>query len=423
MDVWIYILAAVALWAGLAAQLSGLRRAWRDPFKRALCAVIFLAGGCFALGAPPTIAWINRVTGIPNGAAPVTYGTVTAFSASSLALVIKWRGGDPERVRRVSRSWLSAYSLIIVLEVTLFVVGSAPTERRTDFDTYYAGTPFILEMILLYLIAHFAAAATTMTLCWRWTGQTTGGTRRALKLFALGWLFNVAYGAFKLTAICARWTGRDWDGLSTQLAPLLVAVGSALVAAGYVVPVLGPWSSSVFTLVRLRPLFRLLVDPADRRHTVSLSWRSLADVELQLTKRTTAIRDGLSRLTSHLDEDVRTRAYSRALADGASVAAADLIGSAAMVAVAAGACSSSFDPHAADALRVSNGTARGRFWWISLGAEQADLIRLSRAVRTPVVRAIVRAQAEPGGERNGHDGGGRALPVHPLRRLPGWFSR
>ncbi|WP_393072249.1 MAB_1171c family putative transporter [Streptomyces sp. LN704] len=423
MDVWIYFLAAVALWAGLAAQISGLRRAWRDPFKRALCAVIFLAGLCFALGAPPTIAWINRTLGQPNAAAPVTYSTVTAFSASSLALVIKWRGGDPERVRRLSRRWLGTYSLIIILEVILFAVGSAPTERRTDFDTYYAGTPFIREMILLYLIAHFAAASTTMTLCWRWTGQTTGWTRRALKLFALGWLFNVAYGAFKLTAICARWTGRDWDGLSTQLAPLLVAAGSALVAAGYVVPGLGPWSSSALTLMRLRPLFRLLVGPADRRHTVSLSWRSLADVELQLTKRTTAIRDGLSRLTSHLDEDVRTRAYSRALTDGASVAAADLIGSAAMVAVAAEACSGSSEPHA-DALRVSNGTARGRFWWISLGAEQTDLIRLSRAVRTPIVRAIVRAQVQPGvGEHNGRDSGGRALPVHPLRRLPGWFSR
>ncbi|GHD49066.1 MAB_1171c family putative transporter [Streptomyces mirabilis] len=378
MDDWIYFLAASALWVGLAAQLPGLRRAWRDPFKRAFCAVIFLAGGCFALGAPATVAWINRAIGVPNAAVPVTYGAVTAFSASSLALVIQWHGGDPEQVRRVSRSWLGVYSLIIVLQVALFAAGDTPNERRVDFDTYYASTPFVREMIVLYLIAHFAAASTTATLCWRWTGQTTGWTRKALKTLVLGWLCNTAYGAAKLSALVARWTGHDWDGLSTQLAPLLVAVGAALVTAGYILPLLGPWSSSALTLASLRPLFRLLVDPADKRYTVPLSWRSLADVELQLTKRTTAIRDGLARLTSRLDDDVRKYAYSRAIADGVSMADAELIGSAAMVAIAAEPCSRSSEPRADRS---------------PLGAEQPDLVRLSRAVRAPIVKAIVRAHA------------------------------
>lgn len=141
MDGWIYYLAAIALGIGLAAQLPSLRRAWRDPLKRTLCAVILLAGSCFALGAPSTVAFINRITGVPNAAVPLTYSAVTAFSAASLALIIQWRGGDRDRVRRISRNWLIAYALVIALQIGLFAAGDAPVERRTDFDTYYATTP------------------------------------------------------------------------------------------------------------------------------------------------------------------------------------------------------------------------------------------------------------------------------------------
>lgn len=376
----VYYLAACALWVGLAAKLPALWRDRRDPFMRCLCAVVLFAGGCFALAAPPTLGAVNQLTGIPNAAAPLTYAVVTAYSAACLILVVQWRGGPPQRVRRDCHVWLLAYSTVIVLLVVLFAAGEAPVERRTDLDTYYATTPFIREMITLYLVAHMTAAVTTATLSWRWTRQVTGWTRRGLRSLAAGWLFNIAFGAAKLAAVAARWTGHDWDVLSTRVAPALVATASVLVTGGYLLPLLGPRLSSAVALIRLRPLFRLLVAD-DTRYTVSLSWRSAFDIDLHLIRRTTAIRDGLSRLALHLDNRVHATAHRQALADGADPMDADAIGTAAMVAVAA----ARHPPP-----RVPPNAGKGR-----VNTDQSHLVRLSRALRTSIVAAALRAGRTP----------------------------
>ncbi|MFD0069985.1 hypothetical protein ACFVJ9_55170, partial [Streptomyces sp. NPDC127574] len=177
MNGLIYYIAAGILWAGLAAQLPDLRRHRKVPLKWTFCTVIFLSGLSFVLGAPPTVAFVNDLTGLPNVAAPLTYGTVTAFSAASLILIIQWRGGDPTRTRRTSRAWLGCYLGVITAQGTLFALGHTPVERREDFDTYYANTPFIREMIVLYLTAHLVAAVTTTFLCWRWARHVRRWTR------------------------------------------------------------------------------------------------------------------------------------------------------------------------------------------------------------------------------------------------------
>jgi hypothetical protein len=413
VDGAIYYISAAVLWAGLAAQLPSLWRNVRSPLKRSLCTVVFFAGLCFALGAPPTVAAVNHVTGVPNAAAVLTYSAVTAFSAASLILILHWRGGDPDRVQRVCRRWLITYTAVTVLQGALFVAGEAPVERRTDFDTYYATTPFIREMIVLYLVAHMAAALTTTVLCWRWTGQIAGWTHRAFTLLVPGWICYSAYSVIKAVGVTASWSGRDWDAVSTHLAPLLGAVGTMLVTAGYVLPLLGPRVDTVLTFLRLGPLFRLLVGSARKPQTVPLSWRSLADVELHLTKRTTAIYDGLDRLAAHFDEQVRDRAYHQAIAHGSTAAEAKVIGEAAMVAVAALASPPRATPHtdsqgaekaALEAfipelemmLRLlSSNLADARHRPADrqlLDTDQTSLLRLSRAVRAPIVDAVVQSQ-------------------------------
>jgi hypothetical protein len=400
----VYFLAAVVLWTGFAAQLPGLRENWRDPLKRALCAVIFLAGFCFALGAPPTVGFINHTVGVPNAAACVTYGAVNAFSAASLVLIVHWRGADdPAQLRRVSRRWLLAYAVIIGAQTALFAAGDAPVERRTDFDTYYAGTPFIREMIVLYLVAHMAAAFTTTILCWRWTLRISGWTRRALAVLAVGWLCTSAYGVVKMIAVAGRWSGHHWDPLSTRLAPMLVTVGAALTSAGYVLPLLGPRIDSLVAFLRLGPLFRLVGSRNSRnRRNPLLSWRSLGDVDLRLTHRTTAIRDGLRDVSVHFDEAVRERAYRQALSLGSGTGEAEAIGDAAMVAVAAlagdhdragGLDPAALDSVALDALAgLAGGYAGPAAGERSLDTGQPALIRMSRAVRAGVVEGAVRAE-------------------------------
>src|SRR5690606_5437668 len=71
------------LWLGLLVRAPDLLRHRRDPYLRAICAVLGLAGLCFALGAPPTVGAVNRLSGVPNLAAPVTYAAITAYCAAS----------------------------------------------------------------------------------------------------------------------------------------------------------------------------------------------------------------------------------------------------------------------------------------------------------------------------------------------------
>ncbi|MFF3885639.1 MAB_1171c family putative transporter [Streptomyces sp. NPDC001914] len=402
MNGLIYYLAAAVLWMGLAAQLPDLRRHRKDPLKRSFCAVILLSGLCFVLGAPPTVILVNSLTGVPNMAAPLTYGAVTAFGAASLILIVHWRGSDPDQVRRTSRAWLFSYLGVIAAEGVLFSLGDAPVERRADFDTYYASTPFIREMIVLYLVAHMVAAVTTTLLCWSWIRKVKRWTRGSLVLLVLGWLFTSAYGVVKSVALTAHWLGHRWDSLSTSVAPL-VAVGSCLASAGYILPLVGPRIDSAVTFVRLRPLFRLLAGPTSRRRCVTaLSWRMIGDVELRLTTRETVIRDGLKRLAGQLDDQVRGRAYQDALAAGSSAAEAEAIGMAAMVAVAAladtpasmaqtgtiGISVGDVDVVVSVSARVRGQVGSSR----SLDTGQPSLLSLSKAVRTPIVDAAVQSR-------------------------------
>ncbi|MFG2440579.1 DUF6545 domain-containing protein [Streptomyces sp. NPDC048508] len=337
--------------------------------------VVLLAGTCFALGSPSAVADINRLFGSPNAAVPVTYSAVTAFSASTIVLMIRWRGGLHDQVQRAVRRWRGIYTVIIISQVTLFFAGNANVERRTDFDTYYAKAPFLREMIVLYLVAHTGAMATTAKFCWQWIDHTGGRTRTTLKLFTLGWVCNAAYGSVKLSAVTARWFGHDMDELSTGLAPVLACVGAAFVATGYLLPAVGSHLDGLVMLLRLRPLARLLIKPSGKQQfTVALSWILIADIELRVTKRTTAIRDALSRLSAHLDDRARQDAYNNAIAGGAGHTKAEFIGTATMIAVAA-------QPGS----RHVPGPHRSR-----LDAFQADLLPLAQSVRAPIVQAVVR---------------------------------
>ncbi|GAA3052525.1 MAB_1171c family putative transporter [Streptomyces glomeratus] len=386
MDGRFYYLTALLLWSGLAIRIPRLRHSRLDPALVSLCAVVLAAGISFTLSAPASVAAVNHLTGIPNLAAPLVYTVVTAFSAACLVLIVHWRGGDPVHVRRVALAWLSAYAAVIVALWVLFAMGDAPVERRTDLDTYYATTPGLAEMIILYLVAHLVAAFTTTTLCWRWSRKVTGWSGRGLAFLVSGWLLNGVFGVVKLAAVVARWTGRHWDTLSTDLAPAVAAVAAALVTVGYALPLVGPRIESVTAYARLRPLFKLLVDPADRRYWVPLSWRSLGDIDLRLTQRETGIRDGISRLGPRFDDRVRERAYNRAISCGASAPEAEAIGAAAMV-VAATRAGTPGEP------------VPGTCVPTALDGNLRDLVRVSRAVHTPIVADTLRAGGRPESRR------------------------
>ncbi|WP_037854240.1 MAB_1171c family putative transporter [Streptomyces sp. NRRL S-340] len=304
-----------ALWLGLAVKTPDLVRHRRDPYLRAICVVLALAGACFFLGAAPTVGTVNRLSGVPNLAAPLTYASITAYSAASQVLVVHWRGG--ERVRRVTRRWMTAYACVAVGIAAMFVLGRAPVERRTDLDTYYATTPFIAEMIVLYLAAHLAAVSVTTVSALRWAREVRGWLRAGLVLLGLGSLCSAGYGVTKSVAVAARWSGRDWSALSTDVSPAAAGLGALVTSVGILVPLTGPrlaqWWRSWRAYARLAPLERELDDLLTRR-ALRLPRPRWCSPTTRLIWRQTSIHNALSYLDAFFDRALYERVRTRTLA-------------------------------------------------------------------------------------------------------------
>ncbi|MFB7744090.1 MAB_1171c family putative transporter [Streptomyces sp. NPDC056132] len=329
-----YYIPAAAMAAALAFKVPSLVRAWRDPLLRAVCALLAMAGLVFFFAAPPTIAKVNRLTGVTNFSAPLVYALLSGFSASCLVLLVNWRGGPAERTRRISRRWIAGYGVHIVLLVVLFALGDTPVERLRDLDTYYANTPYIREMIVLYLTGVTVAGMTMNFLCWRWALQVHGWLRTGLLIIMLGYSFNTAYGAAKFAAVFARWAGKDWDGLSTDLAPILASLGAQISAVGFCLPLVCQRLADTWHIWasyrQLGPLWRELdkIAPAHVRAVGNLWWSS---AELSLTRRESDIHDGLLSLHPYFDHDVHARALAAAVAAGTDPEQAQAMADAAMV--------------------------------------------------------------------------------------------
>ncbi|MFF0164736.1 MAB_1171c family putative transporter [Streptomyces prasinus] len=387
-----YYLPAIALGVAFLAKLPALRRGWRDPLVRSAHFLIFTAGICFFFAAPPTISTVNDLTGIPNFSGPLVYCIMCAFSCACLVLIVNWRGGPPETVRRHSRRWIAGYTTAIVSLPVFFALGNAPVERLRDLDTHYATTPFIREMIVTYLAAHITSAVVTTALCLRWAREVRRWLRAGLVVLVIGFVLNLAFGIAKFSAVIGRWSGRDWDALSTTVAPPIVAAGGLVVTFGFLLPLLGPQISGLvrcwINYARLGTLWRLLRVPGKRSALPRIPWWS--DPDMRLSVRETVIHDELLDLRPYFDDLVRQRAHDRAIESHLPKKEADVVGVAAMVVAAV-------EARAGSPLRgPEEATPAGAFALTSvLGPERERLVHLSRAVDSPIVAAARRPAAPP----------------------------
>ncbi|MER6912019.1 MAB_1171c family putative transporter [Streptomyces sp. NPDC000594] len=375
---------AALLFGAFLLKLPALIRHPQDILLASVCGLLLMAGLLFSLAAVPTLAAINRVSGIPNLAAPLFYSALTAVSCACLVLLTLWRDGVTPRTRRLARRCALAYGSVAVSLNVLFVLGDASTERLRDFDTYYATTPYIRELIVLYLLAHTVASVVTAVFCWRWSRLVTGVPRAGLALIGCGYLLNLGYDTAKLAAVGARWAGQDWDRLGTELAPPLAALGAPLIGGGFVLPLLARYAGdgrrAALRYLRLGPLARLLRRSAPPgSSTVAIGrW---APLELRLIRREAAIHDGIIGLRPYYDEGVYADALARALAEGQPPERARVIADAAMIAAAGRA-------RAAEPGRtapVCDGSP------LQPASGPDDLVRISRALRgSPLVHEVHR---------------------------------
>ncbi|MEU8432868.1 MAB_1171c family putative transporter [Streptomyces sp. NPDC029216] len=373
-------------------RLPGLLRNPRDPLLRAVMAMLVTGVGVFFFTSVPMVAKINALTGVPNAAAPFGYVWVMVNAASGIALLINWRGGSPEGIRRATRWCTGTYGALSIALVVLFALGEAPVERLRDLDTYYAGTPYLREMIVLYLVGHTAASVVMASLCLRWMRHVEGELRAGLALMVTGYLLAICFGLLKFTAVGARWAGTDWDVLSTEVARALISAAAPFITFGMVFPIVvgrfrGRWRDWI-RYRRLGPLSRLVggLAPASAAAGVPL----LASVGVRRLQRESVIHDGLLALNPYFDLGLRARTLAEAVAGGATADHAAADADAAMVVAAV-------ETMRADPERRVIASSR-TLQEPAAGAER-DLVRISQALGHTSKRAAADGPGTEGAAR------------------------
>ncbi|MFH8340699.1 MAB_1171c family putative transporter [Streptomyces sp. AM6-12] len=372
---------AALLTAALLLKLPTIIRLWRDPLLRAVGGVLLFASTVFVCCMPSVIHRMNVLTGVPNFAAPLCYSLIAANSGAGLLFIVTWRNGLPERsavTRRATRWIVSGYAVVIAALWVLFALADVPVERVRDLDTYYARTPFMREEILLYLLAHTVACALSARLIWNWARDRglDAWLRWGLRLLGGGYALSLLYDAAKVTAVAARWLGRDPDWLSTNLAPPVASLSAILLAAGFILPHAGQALHERYRVRlahhRLGPLYRVLRSATGAGPRFSLR----APAELRLTRRETYIRDALLPLARHVDPELTERAYAAARALGHPAARARALSAAVGVLDA-----------------IENGSGGGTAGGSAPASLLRDIASISSALRRPKAVATVRALA------------------------------
>ncbi|MFI6658948.1 hypothetical protein ACIBL8_25855 [Streptomyces sp. NPDC050523] len=332
-----FLIIAGVLAIGLFFKLPAVLRGGRNPLARQVTGLLVLACCVFVFAAPSSIIAMNDLTGITNFSAPWVYSLLTGFCASCLLLIVKWRGG--RRLRRATWWVYGSYGTLLTAVWVCFFLGDHHVERVRDFDTYYANTPWLREMIVLYLLGHTVAVVITSVLLWTWEPRVrgTGWLRAGVVLLGIGYALNLGFDVAKFTPVIARWTGRsDLDWMSTQLAPPIAILVGLLIALGFLLPHAGEqmaqrWAAQT-EYVALGALNRALHEVPTASAPVALG--RFASLDMRLTYRKTFIRDALRLLEPRLDLVQRDRdrefhlsrgtsqVKAKALADAMAISAA-----------------------------------------------------------------------------------------------------
>ncbi|MGY0067443.1 MAB_1171c family putative transporter [Streptomyces sp. QTS137] len=312
-----YILPTALLALALVLKFPTFLRASRDPDVRATTLLLTWATAVLVVITPVNIERLNVLTGIPNIAAPWAYSFLTAFCATGLTMIMRWREEPSDKRRRRMRRVYWTYAGIIAVLWLTFLLADVPTARVYDLDTYYAGTPWMREHILLYIAAHMVSSLVAASMLWKWFPEVVNRWLKAGVVFLqLGFASGLIFDAAKLAAISARWAGRDWDMLSTQAAPPFALLEAALVALGFIVPQAGPflqkWLRDQRDYHRLRPLWRAVrvLAPSAAKARFGL-W---APLDLRLVQRQQRIHDALRVLNPYFDAALHQKACQAAQA-------------------------------------------------------------------------------------------------------------
>ncbi|MFI5932042.1 MAB_1171c family putative transporter [Actinoplanes sp. NPDC051494] len=379
------LLAAIAL----AYKLPALRRDPGSPTRRALASMLLFLIWAPAVNTPAVYLAFDRLTGVPNLARLIAHCGILGFAASVQILLLHWTVSGP-RPRRTRLRLLTV--AVAAAAMTVFFVLAPVDVSTTDFTTRYGDAPWITEYMLVYLGYFTVALVDIMRLSWRFANLTSRTFLRAgLRLVTVGGGFGVVYTVEKALYIVARGAGVTLvpAGVQESLSPVLTATGSLLMLIGLTIPSWGPRVAGVVTRVRryvtfrqLEPLWSLMRDATPEITLEATARRGLGDLEYRLVRRVVEIRDGGLALRPYLDTRVAAAVRQRGAAAGLAPEQVHAGVQAALFSDAARAKTQGRTPPEVYEMTAAGGT--------DLDGEIVELVRVARALKSPVVRETVR---------------------------------
>ncbi|KZM68453.1 MAB_1171c family putative transporter [Nocardia terpenica] len=286
--------AAVVSVIALAYKAGQLRRHPR-PQRWTVLTVMSLWTAICVCVPPPSVRLINRVGGIPNVAGLIVYLLLIFLAATLQAVILVWQG-DPAEVGARLRVRVIGYAAVGFVVIALFTAGHTTVERPVDFDIYYARTPWIAELVVLYNLV-FAFATSDYAYRAARAARVTGRPwlRRGLRVVAASGALGVLSALTRLAAVADRWfDGTGLDELDTLVSPGLAALAVVVACAGYTLPAAGEHGTELLARVRdyraLHPLWHDIRTAAPESASAIDAPRW--DLELRTTRRLAEIRDG-----------------------------------------------------------------------------------------------------------------------------------
>lgn len=330
MNGTLYPLVALFAWTILASSIRRLPAIRKEPTRLATWYLYV----CFALTF--TVSWAgvwNRIdtwTDLPASNVLISQCLVICYCGLQLAVLQLWAYA-PDQARRRVKATISAYALILLVMITLFLRCDTADDLQQSlkehnlqpgFNEWYGGSAEYEAYLLIYLLTISGGAAVVIRLCRRYAKAISPSwLRTGLKTTAIGAALGEIYSLTRLTDVVAARAKLDiapWENVAEASAGL----GSLLIMIGLTLHWWGPRISSLarrprrlVAYVKLRPLWgrfytldasiafddRRLTESGSVSGRVRAATRVLADVDYHLTRRVVEIRDGILTLRPYQD--------------------------------------------------------------------------------------------------------------------------
>jgi hypothetical protein len=398
----IHVLAILAGLAGIAYKLRDVRRHPGNPTVRTALLVIASYTLALIVAMPPLYERVPWIVDTPS-LVRLLEDCVVVFAGLWTQVLLLYLSRPDGRPAQLVRRRIVIAAVVLVAMIVLFHLAPVGDDAE-DFVNQYAGRPFVLEYLLVFL-AYFAFVLTDVyrqaTRMGRYADN--GYLRWGLHLLRFAAVAGFVYVAHKAAYAILRWAGATlpWPEGPTS---------TALIGVMFLPAVLGTtiasWSAGLVAArraldryrayQRLLPLWRVvsgavpgvvLVEPAGSRVSPEF-WRTL---EFSLHRRVIEILDARLALRPHTDDRIARLARERAEQAGLAGAQRDAVIDAAVLAAAVRA-------KAADTVAAQPESATGTDPGADLDAEVDRLVLVARAYReSPVVSSVLAEATAPTG--------------------------